>query len=156
MKIHSMILTTAMKKSINDSVLCWLASSDLDHQPNVSPKEIFCHFNDEFILIANIASPGSVKNIKINPNICVSVLDILVQKGYQLKGTAEIIDQSQAEFEILKAPLYKLAGDQFPFNSLIKIKVKSAKQILAPSYLLYPDSTSEAAQIDLAKKAYNL
>ena len=151
-----MILTAVIKKSIEDAVLCWLATASMDHIPNVSPKEIFCHHLNEFILVANIASPGSVKNIKNNPNICVSVLNILIQKGFQLKGTAEIISKEHPDFQKLKEPLYLMAGDKFPFSSLTKIKVTSVKEILAPSYMLYPDSTSEAEQIEMAKKAYKL
>jgi len=151
-----MLLTPAIKKSIKESVLCWLATASTEGIPNVSPKEIFCHFADQYFLIANIASPSSLKNIKTNPNICVSVLDILVQKGYQLKGTAEIITSGHEEYNNLKTPLYEMAGEKFPFTSLTKIKVNSAKEILAPSYQLYPDTTTESQQISMAKKAYGL
>ncbi len=151
-----MKITPAIKKMIDNTVLCWLATSSVDHIPNVSPKEIFCLSDDGYFLIANIASPNSVRNIESNPNICVSVLDILIQKGYQLKGTAEIISKGHNEFEQLKAPLYKMTGDKFPFNSITKITLTSAKEILAPSYMLYPDTTHEADQIANAKKAYKL
>jgi len=151
-----MILNPAIKKSIEDSVLCWLATASDENIPNVSPKEIFCHYSDEYFLIANIASPNSIKNIKSNPNICVSVLDILVQKGYQLKGKAEIISQGHEEYEKLKTPLYEMAGDKFPFISLTKIRIEYVKEILAPSYLLYPDTTTENQQIEKARKTYGL
>lgn len=149
-----MILTEKIKNSLDASVLCWLASSSQENIPNVSPKEIFTHFQNEFILVANIASPNTVKNIKRNPNVCISVLDILVQKGFQLKGTAEIIDKEHIDFPKLHEPLYKMAGDKFPIASITKMKVESAKEILAPSYQFFPDSTSEESQIENAKKAY--
>jgi len=151
-----MILSQVIKKSIEESVLCWLATASSDNQPNVSPKEIFCHFEDEYFLVANIASPNTIKNIKANSNICVSVLDILIQKGYQLKGNAQIIEDGHQEYDKLKEPLYAMAGEKFPFNSLTKIKIESAKAILAPSYLLYPDTTTESQQIENARKTYNL
>ena len=56
-------------KYIDQSVLCWLATSDKDNFPNVSPKEMFTHFEDNKILIANIASPNSVANILENSNV---------------------------------------------------------------------------------------
>ena len=46
------------------SVLCWLATVDDHGMPNVSPKEIFCCHGERELLIANIASPQSVRNIK--------------------------------------------------------------------------------------------
>lgn len=151
-----MEITADIKKIINKSVLCWLATVSPENIPNVSPKEIFCLNDEHYLLIANIASPNSIKNIKSNPNICVSILDILVQKGYKLTGTAEIISHKDTSFEKLKKPLYDMAGDRFPFKSIIKIKPNSAKEILAPSYLLYPKETKEEDQIANAKLAYNL
>ncbi len=149
-----MELTQQMKDVIEKSVLCWLASSSMDHEPNVSPKEIFCHYQNENILVANIASPGTVKNIKANSKVCISVLDIFVQKGFQFHGNAEIIDKDDEVFERQKEPLYRLAGERFPFSTLTNIRVERAKEILAPSYLLYPDSTSEEEQIESAKQRY--
>lgn len=151
-----MEISADIKQAINKSVLCWLATSSLDNIPNVSPKEIFCLTDDQLFLIANIASPSSIKNIEVNPNICVSVLDILVQKGYKLKGTAEIIKKGNPNFSKLKKPLFDMAGEKFPFNSLIKITLETAKEILAPSYQFYPNETTEQGQIENAKKAYNL
>lgn len=151
-----MQLTQAIKNCLDKSVLCWLATCSVDLVPNVSPKEIFTHIENEFIIIANIASPNTVKNIRSNPKICLSLIDILIQKGYQLKGTAEIIDRKNPKFEKYWKPLHAMASDKFPFNSIIKIKPESSKQILAPSYLLYPESTSEESQIQNAKRMYRL
>lgn len=151
-----MLISDSIKTCLNKSVLCWLATCSSDFKPNVSPKEIFTHIDDEYIIVANIASPKTIKNLKSNSNICISVIDILVQKGYQLKGTAEIIDQNNPSFERLKAPLFAMAGERFPFPSIIKMKLESSKKILAPSYILYPDTTTEENQIASAKKIYGL
>ena len=150
-----MQLTEAIKQSIDRSVLCWLATSSADNIPNVSPKEAFNYYGEDQIIIANIASPQTIKNIKQNNQVCISFIDILVQKGFQLKGTAEIIEKSHPEFAAMKQVLLKMIGDKFPFSSITCIRIESAKPIIAPSYFLYPDTT-EAQQIESAKKAYNL
>ncbi|WP_203256351.1 pyridoxamine 5'-phosphate oxidase family protein [Hyunsoonleella ulvae] len=141
-----------IKKYIDSSVLCWLATVSKDNIPNVSPKEVFTYHEDT-IIIANIASPQSAKNIKHNNNICLSFIDILVQKGYQIKGNAEIIHKTYPEFKTLAQPLLKITEGKFPFSSIFKISVKSVKPIIAPKYVLYPETT-EAAQIKSAKKTY--
>ncbi len=151
-----MILNAKVKNYIDKSILCWLATSSKDLIPNVSPKEIFTHYQDEYILVANIASPGTVRNIKENSNVCVSIIDILIQKGFQIKGKATIVKQNEKDFEDLHPKLYALAGDKFPIPSITKIKVESIKEILAPSYIFYPENTSEQSQIENAKKAYHL
>ncbi len=134
------------------SVLCWLATASKDNVPNVSPKEVFTFYKDS-IIIANIASPQSVRNIKENSLVCLSFIDILVQKGYQIKGKAAILRKDSADFENMQKLLLDLTKGLFPFSSIIKITVDSYKPIIAPSYVLYPETT-EAEQIESAKKAY--
>ena len=79
-----------VKKYINQSVLCWLATSSSENIPNVSPKEVFTYLENNSIIIANIASPQSVRNIKQNPNVCLGFIDLIVfiilylQKNLQL------------------------------------------------------------------------
>ena len=150
-----MKLTKEVKESINRSVLCWLATVSVERVPNVSPKEIFDYYELDTILIANIASPQSVRNIKQNPKVCVSFIDILIQKGYQLKGKAEIIGKTDSDFEEMEKVLIKMTDGKFPFSTITKITVEQIKPIIAPKYLLYPNTT-ESEQIESAKKAYNM
>ncbi len=151
-----MILNKDIKRYIDQSVLCWLATSSSKNIPNVSPKEIFTLYNDETIIVANVASPQTAKNIKENPNICLSFIDVLVQKGYQLKGKAMVVSKNDAEFTALETPILKITEGKFPFASIFKITVESAKPILAPRYLLYPEETTEASQIKSAKRSYGI
>lgn len=149
------MMNNDIKKYIDRSVLCWLATVSLEGIPNVSPKEIFNYYNDKFIIIANIASPQSVKNIRANENVCVSFIDILVQKGFQIKGKANIIDKSEPKFHDMEKILLEMTGGLFPFYSITKISIDKVKPILAPRYILFPETT-EAAQIESAKRAYGL
>lgn len=139
---------------IKKSVLCWLATASKEGIPNVSPKEIFCWYQGCF-LIANIASPGSATNIQENKNVAVSFIDILEQKGYQLKGTAQLVKISDFQFSELAIPLKEMAGDLYPFNFIIKIKINASKNIIAPSYIFNPDQTIDM-KITNAKKQYLL
>ncbi|MGP5019843.1 ANTAR domain-containing protein [Vreelandella alkaliphila] len=60
------LITTEVRESVERSVLCWLATSDENGQPNVSPKEVFAVADSQNIVVANIASPRSAKNIRAN------------------------------------------------------------------------------------------
>ena len=150
-----MHLTSTIKAAIDQSVLCWLATASKENIPNVSPKEIFKYYLPDKIIIANIASPRTVKNIKENKNVCISFIDILVQKGFQIKGTAEIIEETHPEYGQMEKVLLEMTGGNFPFKTITKITVEKVKPILAPRYLLYPETT-EADQIKSAKKTYGL
>ena len=149
------MLTPEVKEYIDRSVLCWLATSSSKNIPNVSPKEVFTYYAENNIIVANIASPQSVKNIKENSQICLSFIDILVQKGFQIRGKAEIISKKDIDYALMENELLKITEGKFPFSSIIKIVVENSKPIIAPKYVLYP-GTTEQEQIDSARKAYKL
>ena len=137
------------------SVLCWLATVSESGMPNVSPKEIFRPYGDNQIIIANIASPQTVRNIRHQSQVCISFIDVLVQKGYQIKGHAHVAVTSDPEFQEMKQSLEQMTQGKFPFSTITVIEVQSVKPILAPSYQLFPD-TKEADQIESAKRRYGL
>jgi len=149
------VLTEQVKRCVNHSVLCWLATTDKDGMPNVSPKEIFTCWRNEFIIIANIASPGSLRNIKENGSVCVSFIDVLVQKGYKVKGNAEIVQDGHSSYEKMKAELEKMTLGKYPFMQVFAVKVKQVESIEAPSYFLFPE-ISEQERIKQAKKQYGM
>lgn len=148
------MLTEEIKKSIDESILCWLATVDNTGSPNCSPKEIFTYFGDSQVIIANIASPESVNNLEANPNVCVSFVHVLKQKGFKLKGRAKYDvtgDAYREQFELVQV----LAGKSFPVKGVMVIEISSAKKIIAPGYYLVPGTTEEI-QIKNAKHAYSV
>ncbi|QMU27518.1 pyridoxamine 5'-phosphate oxidase family protein [Adhaeribacter radiodurans] len=149
------MITDEIRRYASKSILCWLATVSEEGIPNVSPKEIFTFYDESTLLIAHIASPQSIRNIQKNENVCVSFIDIFVQKGFQLKGKAEIISKFHPDFQTLVIPLATLAGEKFPIAAIIKMEVTRVKQIVAPKYALYPETTEEE-QIESAMKTYNV
>ncbi|MEL7497401.1 MAG: pyridoxamine 5'-phosphate oxidase family protein [Planctomycetota bacterium] len=148
------VLSREILNSIDNSVLCWLATVSDQGQPNVSPKEVFTAWEDK-ILIANIASPQTMANLKSNPQVCISFVDVFVQKGFQLKGSARIIHRDHEDFAARHDALFQIAGPDFPFATLIEIQIESTKPIVAPRYRLFPETT-EADQIESAMKVYGV
>jgi predicted pyridoxine 5'-phosphate oxidase superfamily flavin-nucleotide-binding protein len=149
------MISNEVKKYIDESVLCWLATSNKENEPNVSPKEIFTYKGERIFLIANIASPNSIDNIKENSNVCVSFVNVFIQKGYKLKGTAILINKDDHDFKEKVKPLTDLFTGDFPIKSVIEIEIKKVDTIQAPSYFLYPDRT-EQFQIESAMITYKV
>jgi predicted pyridoxine 5'-phosphate oxidase superfamily flavin-nucleotide-binding protein len=141
---------------IHRTVLCWLATVDAHGQPNVSPKEVFAAFDENHLVIAHIASPISVRNIQQNPKVCVSLIDIFVQKGWKLLGQARYVNARDVAFHAYAKPLLAMTGDRFNIQAVLVVKVVQAHTIVAPSYRFYPDSTTESGQIESAMKAYGV
>jgi predicted pyridoxine 5'-phosphate oxidase superfamily flavin-nucleotide-binding protein len=107
------------------------------------------------IIVADIASPQTFRNIKQNPNICIRFIDILVQKGFQVKGKAKIIRKVDSELLEMEKILNEMTGGNFPFLTITEIKIDQIKPIIAPKYILYP-KTTESEQIESAKKIYRI
>ena len=138
------MLTDDILTYIDRSVLCWLATVDHDGMPNVSPKEAFAAYDPQTLLIAHIASPKSIRNIKNNPQVCVSFIDVFEQKGYKLKGKAEIVAPQSSEYQNLEKPLLEITQGNFPIRAIIRIHIQLAEPIIAPSYRLSPNQTVQS------------
>lgn len=154
-KGYTFMLDAEIQKSIKDSVLCWLATVNKHGEPNVSPKEMFIANGNEHILVANIASPNSVRNIYGNSSVSLSFIDVFRQKGFKLNGIAKIIEKNDSDFHQKSAILRLLGGEQFEIRSIIEIKVTQAFPIRAPSYNLFPD-ISENTLIKQAMNTYGV
>lgn len=150
------MLSSDVQNFATRSVLCWLASVDDNGQPNVSPKEVFAVFDTEHLVIANIASPTSVRNVRVNPLVCVSFIDIFVQKGFKIIGAARNVSKHDAEYSRWSAPLAASAGPRFPIHSVLVIRAKSIEPIVAPSYRLHQTETTEQSQVAYAMRAYGV
>ncbi|WP_336516097.1 pyridoxamine 5'-phosphate oxidase family protein [Pollutibacter soli] len=150
------MINDEVKEYIESSVLCWLATCDSKGIPNVSPKEMFTYLDENKLIIAHIASPNTVRNIRENPKVCVSFVDVFVQKGFKLMGVARLVKKNNDEFIAMLKKLTDIYSEKFPVKAIIEITVNKADRIVAPSYFLFPDTTSEENQIEAAYKTYGI
>lgn len=150
------LLTPEVIASAERSVLCWLATVSAEGWPNVSPKEIFAVHDAEHLVVAQIASPATVRNLRHSPKVCLSFVDVFVQKGFKVLGEARYLSAQEAEFANWAGTLLAKAGPRFPLHGVIVIRATAVEPIVAPSYRLYPDETSEQAQIESALKTYGV
>ncbi|MHB2264149.1 pyridoxamine 5'-phosphate oxidase family protein [Aliihoeflea sp. PC F10.4] len=138
-----MKLNDAVRTDIANSVLCWLATVDVDGMPNVTPKEMFAAFGDDRLVIADIMSAGSVRNIAAYPKVCVSFVDVFRQRGFKITGTARIVAADAPDFALLSADLVQMAGPDFPIRNVIEVTIARISRIRAPSYILFPERTED-------------
>jgi predicted pyridoxine 5'-phosphate oxidase superfamily flavin-nucleotide-binding protein len=151
-----MDISERLRTAIETSVLCWLATVDADGQPNVSPKEIFCMgAGPNEVLVAEIASPVSKRNLSKNPKVCISAVDIFAQKGIKAYGTAALVTPAEPNFAAVVQPLTRMAGPEFNRRAVIRVAVSRVAPILAPSYIIFPERTEEE-QRQRAFKTYGV
>ncbi|PUE40706.1 pyridoxamine 5'-phosphate oxidase family protein [Limnohabitans sp. Bal53] len=149
-------INESVREAARNSVLCWLATVDAQAQPNVSPKEVWAIADEQHVVVANIASPMSVRNIAHQPQVCLSFVDVFVQKGFKLVGTAHEVQVENPAFAAWAAPLLAMVGQRFVIHSVLVIRVTSVGAIVAPSYRFFPNETSEASQIEAAMRTYGV
>lgn len=150
------MLTPDIQQSAARSVLCWLATVGQDGQPNVSPKEIWAVADEAHIVIAHIASPTSVRNALAHPKVCVSFVDVFVQKGFKVLGEARLVTPVDADYSRWSPPLIAMAGPKFPIHGVLVVRATRVEPILAPSYRLHADTVTEASQVQAAMRRYGV
>lgn len=150
------LLTDEVREAARRSVLCWLATADDNGQPSVSPKEVWAIADEKHIVVANIASPGSAKNIRVNARVCLSFIDIFTQKGFKVIGAATELKPSAPDFPKWVGPLHTMLGDRFQIRSVFVVRATAVHRIVAPSYTFYPSETTEESQVQAALRTYGV
>jgi predicted pyridoxine 5'-phosphate oxidase superfamily flavin-nucleotide-binding protein len=72
--------------------LAWVATVSAGGEPNVTPKGTLRLLDSQHILFADLFSNKTRQNLLENKRIAVTVADAATGKGYQLKGSAELLD----------------------------------------------------------------
>src|SRR6478736_9513692 len=86
------ILTADMKRVVDEQRLGFVATVCPDQTPNLSPKGTTAVWDDDHLVFANIRSPGTIANLRLNASVEVNVVDPFLRKGYRFKGTASILE----------------------------------------------------------------
>jgi predicted pyridoxine 5'-phosphate oxidase superfamily flavin-nucleotide-binding protein len=127
------ILTADMKRVVEEQRLGFVATVCPDGTPNLSPKGTTAVWDDGHLVFANIRSPGTIANLRQNPNIEVNVVDPFLRKGYRFKGVASVLE-SGALYE-RAIVFYKERGSPVSaIREVVIVRVESAHAIDSPAY----------------------
>jgi predicted pyridoxine 5'-phosphate oxidase superfamily flavin-nucleotide-binding protein len=126
-------LTPDMKRVVEQQRLGFWATVCPDGTPNLSPKGTTAVWDDDHLVFANIRSPGTLANIRQNPNVEVNVVDPFLRKGYRFKGTARILDSGPVYEKALA--FYEARGSRVSaIRGVVLLRVQSAGPIDSPAY----------------------
>jgi predicted pyridoxine 5'-phosphate oxidase superfamily flavin-nucleotide-binding protein len=127
------LLTADMKRVVEEQRLGFVATVCPDGTPNLSPKGTTAVWDDDHLVFANIRSPGTLANLRQNPNVEVNVVDPFLRKGYRFKGAASILE-SGALYDKAKA-FYKARGSRVDaIREVVLVRIQSAQAIDSPAY----------------------
>ena len=133
------MLTSDMKRIVEEQLLGFVATTAPDGTPNVSPKATFFVVDDRTIAFGDIRSPGTIRNLRTNPRVEINFVDPFVRKGYRFAGTAVVAERGTDAFEAL---LGHYRGSLAPrLRAIVAITVTKALPLVSPAY---DDGTEEA------------
>jgi predicted pyridoxine 5'-phosphate oxidase superfamily flavin-nucleotide-binding protein len=97
-----MIIAEDIKKFLINKGFLSIATADLNGQPNAVPKYIV-EINNDFLYLADYVIGKTFQNLKINPKISLSTIDLKTLEGLQINGVATIITKGPKYKKLLKA-----------------------------------------------------
>ena len=142
------VISSEIKGFLNSQKLGYVATVSPDGKPNISPKGTIISWTSDLLAFANIRSPDTMSNLKINSAMEINVIDPLSRKGYLFIGTGKIIKDSPLFDEIVT--YYRNSGIQSPINSVVLVTVSSVSEVTSPLY----DLGKSESEIKLRWKKY--
>jgi uncharacterized protein len=139
----AMKLSADMQRVVREQRLGFVATVTPDGRPNLSPKGTTGLWDDERLFFADIASPGTVANLRANPHVEVNVVDSILRKGFRFKGTAIVYTSGERYdrgLEILRRQGSTATRERV--RSIVVIEVTEAGELTSPAY---DDGTTEQA-----------
>ena len=130
-----MRLTEDMQRVVLQQGLGFVATVTADGRPNLSPKGTTTVWDETHLMFADIASPGTIRNLAENPHVEINVVDPIVRKGYRFKGRASVHTAGEAYergLQMLEERGYAASPDRI--RSIVVIEVSEASELISPAY----------------------
>jgi len=104
--------------------MAWVATATNEGVPNVTPKGTVRVMDDQHVIFADLFSLKTRQNLEQNPRVAVTVIDGATHKGYQIKGTAELISSGPL-YDQMAAQLKESSPSLPSLKYVVKIAVES-------------------------------
>ena len=126
------MLTADMTRIIQEQRLGFVATLGPDGAPSLSPKGTFVVLDDETIAFGDIRSPGTLRNLLVDPRVEVNFVDPFVRKGYRFSGRAAVIRRGEGGFDALLDRLHSSLASRV--RAIVTITVARALPLTSPAY----------------------
>ena len=122
-----------------------LRPASLTFLPKVQALSVL---SDDELGFADLASPGTIENLRHNLAIELNVVDPFTRRGFQFKSRAEIVkNDPEAHRRIAQ-----ILGPDYPFEQVVKIRVETAAEVFSNVYTL--SSEAEVKRFWLERYGY--
>jgi uncharacterized protein len=148
------ILTEEMKQAVPAIRLSFIATVSPDGRPNLSARGSLCVWDGDHLAFADIASPGTTRNLENNPYVEINMVDQIGRRGFRFKGIATI-ERAGEIFDFVVGDIHAREGPNIPVRAVIKVRVTEARALLSPAYTLNKGITeAEVRSVWMARYGY--
>ncbi len=109
-----------------------MATVGADGTPNLSPKGQTFVLDDDHIVVGDVRSPQTRKNLSHQPVAEINVVDPMARKGFRFKGPCTVVSDGE-QYEELVAFL-KAQGAIATPNAVMVMKVERVLPLISPGY----------------------
>lgn len=128
------MLDDDMKAIIVQANLSFVATVNEDGSPNLSPKSTLQVYDDDHLIFANLASPGTIDNLRREPRTEINCIDIFSRRGYRFTGSATVHSPGDALYEEFDRTMKQQLGPDTKVQDAVLIKLDDVSPILSPAY----------------------
>ena len=131
-----MIVTEQMKAIAANHPVGIVGTVNADGTPNVSPKGTMVVLDDDSIVFGEIASPGTLANLRARPAMEINFVDVLARRCFRAKGLAEATPRGDAEFQDLLPHFDRWGELAERIRHIVRLRVTRALVVATPAYAL--------------------
>jgi uncharacterized protein len=126
-----------MRRIVEEQRLGFAATICEDGTANLSPKGTVTVLDDDRLMFADLASPQTVKNLRMNPSIEINVVDPVVRKGFRFKGRGIVVDPGEQFDQLLErftSSARAVRDAKARIRHIVVIEVERALPVVSPAY----------------------
>jgi len=123
-----------MKVILKAANLAFFATINEDGSPNLSPKSTLRINNDDSLIFANLASPGTIRNLNRDPRIEINCVDVFSRRGYRFTGMATVHSEGDMIFTKFKKKMLEELGPKTTVYNAVTIQIEKVSPIMSPAY----------------------
>lgn len=128
------MISQPMRRIIEENTIGLVATVTPDGFPRVSPKGTMRVLSDARIGFADLRSPDTVRNIKANPAVEVTFIDVFRRIACRLRGTASYIERGSEAYGSLLPQFGTWSVLMERARGLVIVDVTDARMVKSPIY----------------------
>lgn len=125
-------LSDEMIRLVEEQRLGFVATVCRDGTPNLSPKGTVSVWDPDHLVFADICSPRTVANLRVQPAVEINVVDPIRRRGYRFKGTGQVVDRGP-DYEA-GVQFFRQRGGANQIRSVVFVRVEKGEALVSPVY----------------------